>query len=101
MTAGQSCAIAVAIAVCLISIASSARVDSNVRLAFHNNGYPPDIGVQVWVDDAFEDKVTRATCTVDHCETTPMVMKRGRHRIRVRVLIGDQASPYTETTIER
>lgn len=83
----------------VISIAWLAHVDSKVRLAFDNNGYPPDIGVQLWLDDAFEE--LHATCTIDHCETTPMVMGKGRHQIRLRVLVDNQTSPFTVMTIER
>jgi hypothetical protein len=42
-----------------------------------------------------------ATCAIDHCETAPMLIDKGRHRIRLRVFVGDQASPFTVTTIER
>jgi hypothetical protein len=88
-------------AVCGMSIATFILGEFNTRLAFDNTGYPPNIGVELWVDDVFKDKVTRATCTIDHCETAPMVITKGRHRIRLRVLVADQFSAFTETTIER
>ena len=97
----RKCAAVVGFAGFVISAASFAHVDSKVRLAFDNNGYPPDIGVQLWLDDAFEEQVTRATCTIDHCETTPMVMSKGRHQIRLRVLVDNKTSPFTVMTIER
>jgi hypothetical protein len=89
------------IAACVVWIAWLAHVDTTTRLAFDDNGYPPEIRVELWLDDAIEGELMRATCTPSHCETAPMLMDKGRHRIRLRVLIDGHASPFTETTIER
>jgi hypothetical protein len=86
---------------CVVWIAWLARKDTTIRLAFDNRGYPPEVIVEFWLDQAIEGALIDATCTIDHCETAPMLIDKGRHRIRLRVLVGGQASPFTETTIER
>jgi 5,10-methenyltetrahydromethanopterin hydrogenase len=86
---------------CVVWIAWLARKDTTIRLAFDNRGYPPGIVVQFWLDDATEGALIHATCTIDHCETAPMLMDKGGHRIRLRVLVDGQASAFTVTTIER
>jgi hypothetical protein len=102
MTTLQRFAVVVGFVGCLLSIASFAHLDSSKsRVAFDNNGYPADISVQLWLDDAIEGRLMRATCTIDHCESEPTLIDKGRHHVRLRVLIGDQASPITVTTIQR
>lgn len=101
MNSLRKCAVVVGFAGCVIGTASFAHVDAKVRVAFDNNSYPPDIGVQLWLDDTFQEQVARATCTIDHCETTPMVMGKGRHQIRLRVLVDNSVSPFTVMTVER
>jgi hypothetical protein len=101
MTIARKCALVVGFVGCVMSMASLGHIDSRSRVAFDNHGYPPDIGVELWLDDGIDVKLTRATCTIDHCETEPLLIDKGRHRIRLRVLIDDQASPFTETTIQR
>jgi hypothetical protein len=85
----------------VMSMATFMLGDSKARLAFDNTHYPSNIGVELWVDDVFADKVTAATCTIDRCETAPMALDRGRHRIRLRVVIDHQVSAFTEMTVER
>jgi hypothetical protein len=105
MTTVQRFAVVVGFVGCLVSIASFAQLahldSSKSRVAFDNNGYPANISVQLWLDDAIEGRLMRATCTIDHCETEPTLIDRGRHQMRLRVLIGDQASAFTVTTIRR
>ena len=71
------------------------------RLAFDNTGYPEHLIVQVWIDNAAEGYVVDARCMGDQCETAPMMMRKGRHDIQARVIIGDRMSSFTETTIDR
>ena len=85
----------------VVWIAWLARTETTVRLAFDNRGYPPEVIVQFWLDDAAEGALIHARCAIDHCETAAMLISKGRHRIRLRVLVGDQASPFFLTTIER
>ena len=88
---------------CVVSLAAFAVMNpSDSRVAFDNNGYPPNIGVQLWLDDApDEGRLLRATCVADSCESEPIRIPKGRHRLRVRVLVGEQWSPFAVTTIER
>jgi hypothetical protein len=72
------------------------------RLAFDNHDYPEHLIAQVWVDNATEEGyVVDAHCTPDHCETAPLMMGKGRHTVRLRVVIGDRMSGFTETTVDR
>jgi hypothetical protein len=71
------------------------------RLAFENHDYPEHLIAQVWVDNATEGYVVDAHCTRDHCETAPFMMRKGRHTIQLRVVIGDRMSAFTETTVDR
>ena len=86
---------------CVVWIAWLARTDTTIRLAFDNRGYAPEVVVQFWLDDATEGALIHATCAVDRCETAAMLIGKGRHRIQLRVLVGDEASPFTMTTFDR
>lgn len=104
MTSLRMWVVVVGLAGCIIAVALFVHVDSRragSRLAFDNHGYPPSIGVELWLDDATEGKLMRATCTIDRCETEPMFIDKGRHQVRLRVVVNDQASAFTATTIER
>ena len=70
------------------------------RLEFDNHGYPEQLIAQVWVDSA-ESYAVDTHCTRDHCETAPLMMSKGRRTIRLRVVIGDRMSAFTETTVDR
>jgi hypothetical protein len=88
------------VAGCLALLASRVHVDSESRVAFDNHGYPPNIGIQLWLDGEMRPELTSATCTIDFCETAPVRIDKGRHRIRLRVFIDGQASPFTETAVD-
>ena len=62
------------------------------RLAFDNHDYPEHLIAQVWVDNATEGYVVDAHCARDHCETAPLMLRKGRHTIQLRVIIGDRMS---------
>jgi len=89
------------VAACVVWLAWLAHVDDTITLAFDNHEYPPEFLVQMWLDNAIDGQWIHANCTPTHCETAPMLMDKGRHRIRLRVVIDDQASPFIVTTIER
>ena len=91
----------IGVAGCVVWLAWLAHVDNTIELAFENHGYPWRCRVEMWLDNEIDGQVIRATCTPSHCETEPMLMEKGQHRIRLRVLIDDHASPFTVTTIER
>lgn len=91
----------IGMAACAVWFAWFARVDDTTRLAFDNRGYPPEILVQLWLDSAVDGELIRATCTFSQCETAPMLIDRGRHHLRLRVIVAGQASPFTVTTIDR
>jgi hypothetical protein len=76
------------------------RQGLETRLAFDNHDYPEHLIAQVWVDNE-EAYVVDAHCAPDHCETAPLMMRRGRHTIRLRVVIGDRMSAFTDTTVDR
>jgi hypothetical protein len=84
---------------CVISIASVADAPE-YHVVFDNNGYPPSIGVQMWLDDTTFVEMN-ATCAIDSCETEPTLIPNGRHRLRLRVVVDNQLSPFTTNTIER
>jgi hypothetical protein len=72
------------------------------RLAFDNHDYPEHLITQVWIDNATEESYSVDThCTRDHCETAPLMMRKGRQTIRLRVVIGDRMGAFTETTVDR
>jgi hypothetical protein len=85
----------------IVWIAWMARVEITRRLAFDNRGYPEHLLVRLWLDDASQGTVLGATCTRDGCETAPIVMTKGRHRIRLQVIVNNQPSTITETVVAR
>jgi len=91
----------IGLAACVVWIAWLARKDTTIRIAFDNRGYPPELVVQLKLDDAADFAYVHARCTPIGCQTDPMLMDNGRHRLVLRVLIGSHASVFTETTIER
>ena len=91
----------IAVAACFVLIAWMAPKETTTRLAFDNRGYPEELLVQLWIDGAGEGAVLSAHCTPDHCETAPMMMREGRHKIRLQVIVNNGVSSIVETTVER
>jgi hypothetical protein len=90
----------VVIAVALV-IASLGWTQSSItRLAFDNSGYPNNVHVHFWLDDGTEQTLD-ASCALDGCQTEPVSIAKGRHRIRLQVIVDGRTSPITETTVER
>jgi hypothetical protein len=80
----------------------SACGEPKLRLAFEDHAYPAFVHVRVWFDDNETSQTVMAQCTDSGCRTEPLDIPRGRHRVRLQVVVGDgNASAITETTLER
>jgi hypothetical protein len=89
----------IVIAVVLVIASLGWTRSSITRLAFDNAGYPNHMHVNFWLDDGIKQTL-QASCSPNSCQTAPVSIAKGRHRVRLQVIVDGRMSPITETTVE-
>jgi hypothetical protein len=90
----------ITIAVALLIASLGWTRSSITRLAFDNSGYPNHVHIHFWLDDGAKQTLD-ASCAPAGCQTEPVSIAKGRHQVRLQVIVDGRTSPITETTVER